>query len=199
MLARVSFFDEPEAAPAPPPDYRTPEWIAPPENVIPATVALDVILVRRPDLAIWVADALAFPSGLSFGINVHRREQSDETPLFFGPVDPDGPRFGLQLADGRKVIVQRLGEMKPFLQRPDRPILRPRSGSGGGHLSRAEMWLWPLPPSGPLTFVCAWPAEGVEETSAQIDAAPIVAAASRAVEMWPDDRPLPPSEDDVVI
>ncbi len=61
------------------------------------------------------------------------------------------------------------------------------------------MWLWPLPPPGPLTFVCAWPAEGVEETHAQIDGAEILAASARAVELWPDDRPLPPSEDDVVI
>jgi hypothetical protein len=160
----------------------------PPENVIPATVALDVVLVRRPELAIWVADALVFPSGLSFGIDVQRREQSDETPLFFGPLEPDGPRFGLQLADGRKVVVHRLGERKPLLQRPDQPILRPRSGSGGGHRSRAEMWLWPLPPAGPLTFVCAWPAEGIGETSAEIDAAPIVAAASQAVQMWPTVR-----------
>jgi hypothetical protein len=194
----VSFFDEP-AAPPQPPSYRTPEWLAPPENVIPATVALDVMLLRRPDLAIWVADALVFPSGLSFGINVQRREQSDNTPPFFGPPDPDGPRFGLQLADGRKVVVERAADMRPFLQRPDRPLLRPRSGSGGAHRSSAQMWLWPLPPPGPLTFVCAWPAERVEETSAQIDAAPILAAASRAVEMWRDDRPLPPSERDVVI
>jgi hypothetical protein len=89
--------------------------------------------------------------------------------------------------------------MKPFLQRPDRPTLRPRSGSAGGGRSSAQMWLWPLPPLGPLTFVCAWPAEGVQETSAQIDAAPILSAASRAVEMWPDDRSLPPGEQDVVI
>jgi hypothetical protein len=47
--------------------------------------------------------------------------------------------------------------------------------------------------------VCAWPAEGAEETSAQIAAAPILAAASRAVEVWPDDRALPRSEDEVVI
>src|SRR5829696_413674 len=33
------------------------EWLTPPDNVIPATVALDVILVQRRDLAIWVADA----------------------------------------------------------------------------------------------------------------------------------------------
>jgi hypothetical protein len=195
----MSFFDEPEAVAAESPSYRTPEWIGPPENVIPATVALDLVLVQRADLAIWIADALVFPSGLSFGISVQRRQRSQEPPLFFGPVEPGGPRFGLRLADGRKVVVQRSGEMRPFLQQPDHPILRPRSGSGGGHLSRATMWLWPLPPAGPLTFVCAWPAKGVEETSAEIDTGPLLAAGARAVEMWPDDRPLPPSEDDVVI
>jgi hypothetical protein len=200
----MSFFDEPEAVPAPPPSYRTPEWIGPPENVIPATVALDVVLVQRAVLAIWIADALVFPAGLTFAINVQRRQPSQrqpapEPPVFFGPVEPGGPRFGLQLADGRKVVVQRLGEMRPFLRQPDHPILRPRSGSGGGHLSRATMWLWPLPPAGPLSFVCAWPAEGIDETSAQIDTGPLLAAGARAVEMWPDDRPLPPSEDDVVI
>ena len=53
-------------------------------------------------------------------------------PLFFGPDEPDGPRFGLQLADGRKVIVQRLGEMKPFLAatRPADPAAAQWLGGG---------------------------------------------------------------------
>jgi len=197
----VSFFDDAEAPPpAPPPDYRTPEWLAPPENVRPATVALDLVLVRRPDLAIWVSDALAYPAGLTFGVNVQTREARREPASpFFGETDAGEMRFGLMLADGRKVITQRLGDMRPFLDRPDRPILRPRSGSGGSNRSSAELWLWPLPPAGPLTFVLAWPAEGIDETSVETDATPIVAAAERAFELWPDDRPLPPSEDDVVI
>lgn len=195
----MSFFGEPPPTSPAPPDYRTPEWIAPPENVIPATVALDAVLVRRPDLAIWVADALVFPTGLSFGINVHRRARADAPPPFFAPGAGDDLRFGLQLADGRKVIVRPLGDMRPYLERPYQPVLRPRSGSGGRNRTRADMWLWPLPPPGPLTFVCEWPSERVEETSVQIDAGPVVAAAGRAIEMWPDDRPLPPTEDDVVI
>jgi hypothetical protein len=60
--------------------------------VIPATVALDVILVQRADLAIWVADALVFASGLSFGISVRRRERSDAPPLFFGRDEPASSR-----------------------------------------------------------------------------------------------------------
>lgn len=196
----MGFFDEPPAGPPPPaPDYRTPEWLAPPENVVPATVALDAVLVRRADLAVWVADALAFPTGLSFGLSVLRREAGDRMTPFFGPSGPGQLRFGLLLADGRKVVTQDLGGMKPFLSRPDRPLLRPRSGGGNGKVVSAQMWLWPLPPPGPLEFVCAWPDEGIEETRVRIDAGPVLAAAARAIELWPEDRPLPPTEDDVVI
>jgi hypothetical protein len=76
----VSFFDEPGSSPPDPepPSYRTPEWLAPPPNLIPATVALDVVLVDRPDLVIWVSDALVYPSGLSFGVNVQRRDPAQE-------------------------------------------------------------------------------------------------------------------------
>jgi hypothetical protein len=40
--------------------------------------------------------------------------------------------------------------------------------------------MWPLPPDGPLSFVCEWPVAGVELTRTEIDAALIIAAASRA-------------------
>jgi hypothetical protein len=59
----VSFFGDPAPPPPPTPSYRTPAWLGPPDNVLPATVALDVVLVRRPNLAIWVAHALVFDSG----------------------------------------------------------------------------------------------------------------------------------------
>ncbi len=43
----MGFFDElDEPAPEPPPSYREPEWIGPPDNWIPATVALYVTLAR---------------------------------------------------------------------------------------------------------------------------------------------------------
>lgn len=197
----MGFFDElDEPAPEPPPSYREPEWIGPPDNWIPATVALDVALARTDSVAVWVADALVFPTGLSFGINVQWRgpEPPRREPLFFGLSTADDPRFGVELADGRKVIAA-MRTRQPFHMRPDRPILRPRSGGGGGNRHRADLWLWPLPALGPLAFVFAWPAEQIPEMRATIDADPIIDAASRAVEMWPDERPLPPREDDVVI
>jgi hypothetical protein len=43
-----------------------------------------------------------------------------------------------------------------------------------------------------LTFAMSWPEQGLDEVVVEVDAAPIREAAGRAVELWPDDRPLPP-------
>jgi hypothetical protein len=48
-------------------------------------------------------------------------------------------------------------------------------------------WVWPLPPPGPFTFVCEWPARAIAESGAEIDAGSILEAAGRAVTFWPDD------------
>jgi hypothetical protein len=48
-------------------------------------------------------------------------------------------------------------------------------------------WIWPLPPAGPVTFVCQWPALGIPESRADVDAELILDAAARAVQLWPED------------
>jgi hypothetical protein len=45
----------------------------------------------------------------------------------------------------------------------------------------------PLPPDGPVTFLASWLAYAVTETRAQVEGSGIRAAASRAIEPWPDD------------
>jgi hypothetical protein len=67
----------------------------------------------------------------------------------------------------------------------------PFSSGGGGGLSYAmDFWLWPLPGEGTLRLACEWPDQGLPETVHDLDTAPIRAAAARAVELWPDDRPV---------
>jgi hypothetical protein len=39
-----------------------------------------------------------------------------------------------------------------------------------------------------LTVAFAWPEQGIDETTVDIDAAPLRAAAARARELWADDR-----------
>jgi len=70
-------------------------------------------------------------------------------------------------ADGRKVTT--LDEHWGSEGEPEQPILE--SGSGGGSPGHydSEYWLWPLPPPGPLVFVCEWAAVGIAETRTEID------------------------------
>jgi hypothetical protein len=109
----------------------------------------------------------------------------DELPA----AEPEPPRrsfrFGLQLADGSKVIGLHGG--RPAIDsEPPGPILWPFLRGGGPRSQFSRWWAWPLPPAGPLEFVCEWPAFGIAETRASIDAQVILAAAGRSVRLWPE-------------
>jgi hypothetical protein len=46
--------------------------------------------------------------------------------------------------------------------------------------------MWPLPPAGPLEFVCEWPAHVIPETRAGLEAQLVLDAAGRSTRLWPD-------------
>jgi len=68
---------------------------------------------------------------------------------------------------------------------PTGPVLRSRGGGGTSHCLLARWWAWPLPPSGPLEFICQL---GTSETRVGIDAQLILDAARRSVRVWPEDE-----------
>ena len=47
--------------------------------------------------------------------------------------------------------------------------------------------VWPLPPPGPVSFVCELPARGIPESRVEVDAQLILDAAGRAIRLWPED------------
>jgi hypothetical protein len=193
----VSFFDaEPPREPAPEPEYRPPEWLQAPENYMPAAVALDALVVRRDDLAVWIADALVYPTGVELSVIIAHRYGSPpgrpHHPWFFHPGDLEGPRFGVGFADGRRGST---GGTPGRLDGPPDIVLTHNGGGGSDRRWNGRMWLWPLPPRGPLTFAFIWPDHGVEEAVLQLNSEPIRAGAERAVELWPDERPPQPPSD----
>jgi hypothetical protein len=195
----MGFFEGAEAPrPLPEPvEYRSPPWAGPPVNVVPATVALDALVVRTPDWAVWIGDGSVTPDGMEFTVTILGR-RSEPEPGAMGPVfdgrDGDSPRFGVGFADGRKAVSgDRVAhERPPTGDAATEIVLWPRGGSGSRRRWSRSFWLWPLPPAGALTFALSWPAQRIDEVLADVDATPIVEAAGRAVELWPDERPLPP-------
>jgi hypothetical protein len=188
----MSFFE----APPPPPEpeqTRQPEWVGPPENVLPAPFDLQAVLVRTGELAIAVHGGLAYPNGFTFRLALQRRTEQQGprgNPFLHhwhmrGGMPDEALRFGVQFADGQKATMFHRpagpdGEMTG-------PALMQRGGSGGSKAWDFGFWVWPLPPAGPFSFVCEWPSEGIALTSIEVDAAPIREAASRAERLWPDD------------
>jgi hypothetical protein len=181
----MSFFDE---VPARGPEMdatRQPEWAGPPENVVGATVPVDLVLANTGRLAVTLGGMTAYPTGVGFEVRILRRDAVPEDALWrMHHPGPGGFRLGVELADGGRAVSNG-GPPEPGRG----PTLTARGGSGGGLTQEQTFWLWPLPPPGPLRFACAWPDEGVDETIAEVDV-PIRDAAARAVELWPDDRPL---------
>jgi hypothetical protein len=188
------FFEPPPLPPEPEREYFPPPWVAPPANVLGGIVQMQLTLVRNESLAVAVMDARAYPTGLEFTVSVRRRRKGrtrlEAPPLWWdrplrGEIPPELLRFGVQFADGRKAT------SLTFPHRPDEepsgPVLAPRSGSGGGAQWDHGFWLYPLPPSGPLAFVCEWPSEGIELTRQEVDAEVVREAAGRAEVLWEDE------------
>ncbi len=191
----MSFFEPPPESPLPDEPQREPEWLGPAENVLPAPFPLWAVLARTGDVALAVRDGLAYPNGFTFGFSLRRRAPRSgpgDDPIHHwhgvrgGEIPPEALRLGVQLADGSKATIFDGHRWFATADRPDGPVLVQRGGSGGMHSWELAFWVWPLPPPGPLAFVCEWPSEGIELTRVEVDADAIREAAARAEILWPD-------------
>jgi hypothetical protein len=171
-------------------------------DVLPGVAAVSLVLARTDNTVIGLTDVRGYPNGFAFvlrvrwGLVADRDEQPPWPFPDWGSPDPleDEPlpdallRFGVQFADGRKVTNL---DQYPFVPEdlpPDQPVLVEGGGVGseGGRLGRGALWdlelvVQPLPPPGPLAFVCAWPARGIPEMRVEIDAGLVLDAAAAAV------------------
>lgn len=180
--------------------YRRPAWVEPPVDVVPGVVPVELVLARTSQRAIGLSGVRAYPTG--FGCTLHLRLREDIPGeqsnfgvfnMFGDGVDPAGEfaayylRFGVGFADGRKAtnLVQRHDfDEGPA---PDPPTLRLVRWEGYDRLAwEVDVWVYGLPPPGPLAFVVEWPARGIPESRVEIDAGLVLEAAARAVPIWPD-------------
>lgn len=162
-----------------------------PETEFPGIVPINALQFGRSgQAAAAITGIWAYTSGFEFFVT---RLMRPGVPGFHAEV-PDGRggmrlarepfQVSLQFSDGSKVVSGRLhGDAEPA-----GPILRLGGGGGTSHYQHSRWWAWPLPPSGPLEFLCQWPALGTGESQVGIDAQLILDAARRSVQLWPEDE-----------
>jgi hypothetical protein len=190
----VNEFFEPPPPPPKPPVHRLPVWAGPPDNELGVPVPLHVELARTDTLVLAVLGLVAFSTGFSFRLAIRRRVEPEEHEHPFMDLHhphqtkPEALRFGIQFADGAKATTLGAPHWAPHRDAPPTgPVLSPHGGSGGGRSFEMSMWVWPLPPAGPLAFVCEWAAERIALTRREVDAGSILEAARQSEPLWPPD------------
>jgi hypothetical protein len=157
----------------------------PPETEFPARVPVNTLPFDRSEqTAIAITGVWAYSNGFEFFVTRLIRPDApgfdeDPVPGSRGRILAERQSFqvSLQLADGSKVISGRSdGDAEPT-----GPILRSRGGGGSSHRVVLRWWAWPMPPSGPLAFICPL---GTGETRVSMDAQLILDASQHSVRVW---------------
>lgn len=170
--------------------------------MIGKTVALNLVIGRSERAALWIPALTASADGFDFDLELRHDLEEEEFghPFFFdhhpqwrkrtpeGGLDPELLRFGIQFADGGKAT--NIESSIPFRTSGaddpvEVPVLMARGGGGGEGRWRQDFLVSPLPPPGPLAFVCEWPIAAIPETRNEIDSSLVREAASEAIRLWP--------------
>lgn len=156
-----------------------------------------MVIAQTEEVAVCVSRLAGYPTGFEFELRTLAapgHEDLELDPIMFGPhrhgrrgreqeLEDDVLRFGVQFADGSKAT-NVAGFHSPE-DPPDAPVMHSGGGGGGGGDWRQTEWVWPLPPPGPLSFVCEWPAAEIPLTRAELDARIVIDAAARAQVIFP--------------
>lgn len=184
-------------------EFSQPRWWEAPEDELPVLLPVAELLAATDHVAIALHGIAVHRDGVLF--RVERRLRRKGLPAaewqelcevfmehmrYGGPFDLAGRlRFGVVLADGEKVVADenRLFGADPMAESEGHSLSRRERGGGGGgsaYASADHLWLWPLPPAGPLELVLQWPALGIDETRVVIDGSSIRELAESARPYW---------------
>lgn len=162
-----------------------------PDGQVPAPLAIRLMLGRSGQAAVAVVGLWAFTAGFEFLVSAQLRQAVPGTSaasfaaaLDGDPLDGEFCRLGVQFSTGEKAANTQLRATREEGSPIAGPVMKVRTG-GAGVLSRDwRYWVSPLPPPGPLAFVCEWPALGIPESRTGIDAALILDAANQSIALW---------------
>ena len=192
----MSFF---EPLPPPPPErarqWGPPAWDRPSEGTLPVVVPVNEI-VHRSDRVVAQLDHLrVYPNGFTINVFALTNPHLDEERLSMlaaRGLDPGHrwPRIGVRFADGRTAGREatfhggHLGVAKDDRGIPTEPILTMAGGGGGSGGWHFSVWVFPLPPAGPLEVYVAFPAMDAPESKAVLDGGLVRSAGEQANVIW---------------
>jgi hypothetical protein len=182
-----------------------PPWTGRPQGSPPGEVLSEVVLSRSETATLSIAYLDAYPEGFELEIETRTTvayhdlgREGDSGPDVFGrhwpmvgerrdPLPPQLLRVGVQFPDGRRAT-NISGHDRPV----QGPVMWPLKGGGRGGAGQSRFdqgyWISPLPPTGPVTVVCEWPAVGIPIVRHEVDAQLILDGAERAKAIFPGDR-----------
>ena len=173
----------------------------PPADVVGGVEPLELIAARSEDAVIWLESATAYPAGVELRMEVRWRAEVQNLVNARRRLAAGAPsRRGV----ARGAVPSRCragGRFEGNLARPgwwrgyshggavvgretQGALLRAGVGGGGSQRWSQDLWLWPLPPTGRLEFVCEWPALGIELTRTELDSDALQTAATRCKELF---------------
>jgi hypothetical protein len=160
-----------------------------PPQMIGGHVTGPVLIGRSAGLVVAVRQVLAFPAGVEIEVEAHAHGSPGGTAPVTADLAGHPPmRFRVRFADGREAAQ----DDEAGLRSGRGPMLlatRVESSSGGPDDRedvRMALWIWPLPPPGPVTVTCSWPGRGLHDARLALDGDAIQAAASQAQPFWPE-------------
>ena len=165
-----------------------PEWFMPP-RMVGGGVTGPVPIARSGSLVVVARQVLAFPAGVEVGVEAHARGPRAATARV--PADlPGHPplQFHVRFADGREAAQD--DETGLHSGRGPMLMVTGFQDSSGGlddpEDIRLTLWIWPLPPPGPVTVTCSWPSRGLHDARLVLDGDVIQSAAGQAQPFWPE-------------
>lgn len=181
-----------------------PRWFGPSDDELPAFFPVSETVASTEHTAIALTMVAVYRDGLEFRLErrlrrrgLTRDEWGELTAVFMEHHPWGGPRgsadrlrYGLVLGDGEQVLADRWGFGGPGAEgdQPNGHMLQRREGGGGGggrsFTGSDALWLWPLPPAGPIELVLQWPSLGIGEERILLDGTALIALADRARSFW---------------
>ncbi len=179
------------------------DW--PCNNVVPGVAPAAAILARTEQTVVAVTGIRAYPTGFGFTLHLRLRNLDPRGWRGFWPFPELGRHRGppwsgqvlrltIEFADGRSVTNLDPAPSDPEVPAFEQPMLSSGPGTGlAASGSSPDRWGWdmdyrvrPLPPPGPLAFVCVWPERGIPPSRVEVDGAAVLGAADAAARLWSD-------------